>query len=255
MMIYTLSHMSAPQLGPLIGGFINQHTHWRWTFYVLMIWASFCVVSVFFLVPETYHPIVLRAKARNLRKSTGETRWRAPIELEAETGVNLSARIGSSILRPFQLLIFEPMVLNLCILTALVLGIIYLFFGAFGLIFPQNYGFNLEQVGMSFQGLLVGQLAGILTRPFWRWYTPRLIAKKNPNLQIYDDKQRNPVSEPEYRLLPAIFGAVSVSIGLFWFAGTTIPSIHWIVPIIGSSVFGLGLAHLRFPTLVKSPSR
>lgn len=47
-------------------------------------------------------------------------------------------------------------------------------------------------------------------------------------------------SEPEFRLPPAIVGAVLVPIGLFWFAWTTYASVHWIVPIIGSAVFGMG---------------
>lgn len=32
-----------------------------------------------------------------------------------------------------------------------------------------------------------------------------------------------------------------VPIGLFWFGATTQPSVHWIVPIIGSIPFGTGV--------------
>ncbi|GKU09420.1 unnamed protein product, partial [Fusarium langsethiae] len=49
------------------------------------------------------------------------------------------------------------------------------------------------------------------------------------------------ISEPEYRLPPTILGAVLIPIGLFWFAWTTYASVHWIVPIIGSGVFGCGM--------------
>ncbi len=45
---------------------------------------------------------------------------------------------------------------------------------------------------------------------------------------------------PEARLEPALLGAVALPIGLFWFAWTTYPKIHWIVSMIGSSVFGFG---------------
>lgn len=48
------------------------------------------------------------------------------------------------------------------------------------------------------------------------------------------------VSEPEFRLPPAIFGAPLVTIGLLWFGWTTYASIHWIVPIIGTVPFGAG---------------
>ena len=63
-----------------MGGFINQYANWRWTFYVLLIWAGTNLATIAFLVPETYHPVLLRAKARKMRKETGESRWIAPME-------------------------------------------------------------------------------------------------------------------------------------------------------------------------------
>lgn len=29
----------------------------RWTFYVLLIWTGILLISLIFLVPETYHPV------------------------------------------------------------------------------------------------------------------------------------------------------------------------------------------------------
>jgi hypothetical protein len=55
------------------------------------------------------------------------------------------------------------MVTNLCLLSALLLGVLYLFFGAFELVFTTNYGFELWQVGLSFLGLGVGMVAAICT--------------------------------------------------------------------------------------------
>lgn len=31
---------TGPVAGPAISGFINQHTHWRWTYWVIVIWAG-----------------------------------------------------------------------------------------------------------------------------------------------------------------------------------------------------------------------
>ena len=55
------------------------------------------------------------------------------------------------------------MCLNLCILSALLLAILYLFFGAYDLIFPDIYGFNLWQTGLAFVGIGVGMLIAIST--------------------------------------------------------------------------------------------
>jgi MFS family permease len=231
MLIYTASPFVGPSIGPLIGGFINQYTSWRWTFYVLLIWSAANVGMIALLVPETYHPVLLRNKARKLRKETGDERWKAPLE---KMDKSIRKTIALSLLRPFQLLILEPMCTNLCLYSAILLGILYLFFGAFPVVFEGQHGFTTSQTGLAFLGIFVGMVAGAVTDPFWHKNYARLI------------KQREEVtgevggSEPEYRLPPAIAGAFLVPAGLFLFAWTTYSSVHWIVPIIGSAIFGMG---------------
>lgn len=214
-----------PSLGPLIGNFMNQSVSWRWTFWLLAIWSFFILVSLYFFVPETYHPVLLRQRAIALREATGDPRYRAPIE---KLDRSITRTVLYSCTRPFQLLIFEPMVSLLCTFTAILLGVLYLFFQAFPLVFSNVYHFEEQIIGCTFLGLLVGMVLGILTDPLWARNRHRLIANNNG------------VSEPEFRLPPAIAGAVLVPIGLFWFAWTTVASVHWIVPIIGSMFFGAG---------------
>lgn len=54
--------------------------HRRWSFYILLVWAFIQWVAVCLFVPETYHPVLLRNKARALRKESGNDRWQAPIK-------------------------------------------------------------------------------------------------------------------------------------------------------------------------------
>ncbi|KAI8668549.1 MFS domain-containing protein [Fusarium keratoplasticum] len=54
MLFYSLVQFLGPALGPVLGGFINSHVNWRWTYYILLIWAFIQLVLVVFLVPETY---------------------------------------------------------------------------------------------------------------------------------------------------------------------------------------------------------
>ncbi len=49
------------------------------------------------------------------------------------------------------------------------------------------------------------------------------------------------LAPPETRLLPAIVGAVAIPIGLFWFAWTNQPSLHWIVCELATIPFGFGM--------------
>lgn len=103
-----------------------------------------------------------------------------------------------SLHRPIMLLLLAPMCLSLCMYSATLFGIIYLFFGSFQFVFEQVYGFDLSQRGVSFMGLLVGMLIAMLSDPFWR--------------RIYRRTERNSQSQnsldfecmPEWRLPPGI---------------------------------------------------
>ncbi|KAI1845438.1 hypothetical protein JX266_008533 [Neoarthrinium moseri] len=225
MSIISLSPLIGPSLGPLLGGFINSNTNWRWTYYFLIMWSVVMLVCIVLFAPETYHPIKLRDKARRLREETGDDRWKAPMEKMEKS---IPRTVGYSLLRPFQLLAFEPMCLFLDLFAAILLGILYLFFGAFGVVFGDVYGFNLWQTGLSFLGIFFGMIMASASTPIWRRVHGRLVAENGGR------------SEPEYQLPSGIAGAVLVTAGLFMFAWTAYPWVHWIVPIIGSGIFGLG---------------
>ncbi|KAF4974339.1 hypothetical protein FZEAL_8737 [Fusarium zealandicum] len=231
MLMFSISPFIGPSLGPLIGGFINYNTHWRWTYYVLLIWGFGLLMGIVFLVPETYHPILIRNKARKVRKETGDDRWQAPNEKIQKSVVSAVSR---SLLRPFQLLIFEPMCLNLCIFSAILLGILYLFFGAFPLVFSKVYGFNLWQIGLTFLGIFTGMIAAAGLDPVWHRIRSNLVRRLSEETGIEGS------SEPEFRLPPAILGSVLVPAGIFMFGWSCYPWVHWIVPIIGSAIFGAG---------------
>ncbi|KAJ5504477.1 hypothetical protein N7463_007351 [Penicillium fimorum] len=231
MMLYTASPFVGPEVGPLVGGFINAFTLWRWTFYVLLIWTGVLLVSMILLVPETYHPVLLRRKAQKLRQDTGDIRWKAPIE---KLQRSVAQTVLRSMYRPVLLLTLEPMCLCLCIFSAILLGILYLFFGAFQLVFHEVYGLVLWQRGLCFLGMLVGMVIAILTDPIWRRNYIRLERNHEKATNKADDFQ------PEWRLPPAILGGPLVTIGLFIFSWTIYPNVHWIAPIIGSAVFGAG---------------
>ncbi|OHX01268.1 major facilitator superfamily transporter [Colletotrichum incanum] len=233
MLMYSLAPFIGPCIGPLIGGFINYNANWRWTYYVMIIWAFALLVAIVVFVPETYHPIVLRSKARKIRKETGDERWRAPVE---KTTKSVIKTIGISLMRPFQLLFFEPMVLNLDIFSAILLGILYLFFGAFPLVFTNIHGFNLWQVGLTFMGILVGMFLAAATDPLWHHIRSRLMADLEKETGVEG------ASEPEFRLPPVICGAFLCPIGIFWFGWSL--HVHWMMPIIGSAIFGAGIASM-----------
>ncbi|GMG02717.1 unnamed protein product [Aspergillus oryzae var. brunneus] len=126
-----------------------------------------------------------------IRKETGNS-W--PLGPSENNNIPLSELLLRSIVRPIMLLTLEPMCLNLCVYSALLLGILYLFFGAFQIVFESVYGFELWQRGLTFLGLLVGMVLAILSDPFWRRNYQRLEKDhQNPEASGFD---------PEWRLPP-----------------------------------------------------
>ena len=197
MVLFTAVSMVGPSVGPVVGGFVNEYADWRWTFYVLIIWSVVVLGLLGAVVPETYHPLLLRGKAERLRRETGDGRWEGP----GEGGMgekSVLRTVGVATRRPFEMLVFDPMCLSLCVLSALLLGIVYLFFGAFGVVFVGGYGFRLSQLGLTFLGILGGILVGAACQGWWHGNYLRL------NREREERTGEVGVSEPEYRLPPAV---------------------------------------------------
>lgn len=208
--LYTLSPLIGPVLGPLLAGFINQHVYWRWTYHVLTIWFGvelvlIVLVRVFTIlysvnilisldtlnqfIPETYAPLLIAQKAQRLRKETGDSRYFGPLERKTQ---GVPHTVKTSFYRPFgmhcasshpipfmsiwltylsaELMTHEPMLLLLDLWTSLVLGIVYLTFPIFPIIFGKERGFNQQSVGLSYLGIGLGMILALMTQPYWiKW--------------------------------------------------------------------------------------
>ncbi|KAF8878172.1 hypothetical protein CPB84DRAFT_1794365 [Gymnopilus junonius] len=106
------------------------------------------------------------------------------------------------------------------------LGILYLTFQAFPIVFMDVHSFNTQSAGMSFLGIGLGMLLGISTQPYWNRLYRRV------------EEENNGKVPPETRLIMGEIGGVLVPFGLFWLAFTTYKGVPWIVPIIASVPFG-----------------
>ncbi|KAH9985041.1 MFS general substrate transporter [Russula compacta] len=224
MALYTVMQFLGPELGPLISGFINQNTSWRWTYYLLIIWSFVQIVALICFVPETYVPVILKRKAQRLRKTTGDRKYYAPLE---KSHVNLSYAILVSCYRPFYLILCDRMALLIDVWTAFALGLQYLAFEAFPIIFMKVHGFSMQMTGLSFLGIGIGFLIGFATIPYW-----------NERYRRFVEKNGDP--PPEFRLVMGQVGGVLVSVSLFCLAFTTYKHVHWIAPIVASMPFGTG---------------
>jgi MFS family permease len=83
-----------PVIGPIVGNFIIQsHLGWRWTMWITMIAAySFSIVA-WVILPETYAPTLLTAKAARLRIQTKNWALHSYAEEEGETTFKTFAQV------------------------------------------------------------------------------------------------------------------------------------------------------------------
>ena len=80
---------------------------------MVLIWSAANIFLIYFFSPETFAPIILTNKAKALRKRGNEN---AVSEHEIKmAGKSVSQTIIISSKRVFLMLIFEPILLLLCI--------------------------------------------------------------------------------------------------------------------------------------------
>ncbi|KAF5250810.1 hypothetical protein FANTH_4082 [Fusarium anthophilum] len=227
MTLFVAGPCLGPVLGPISGGFLGENASWRWVMGFLAIFAGVTWIAGTILIPETYAPTLLRRRAAKLSNMTGKV-YISSIELK-QGKVSLRSAISTSLLRPWILLFKEPIVLLLSIYMAIIYGTLYLFFAAFPVVFEQARGWSQGIEGLAFLGIAVGMAAGLI-------YTI-----PDNNRYVLLDQKHNGFAPPEARLPPAIVGSFAIPVGLFWFAWTNYPSIHWIVSIMAGAPFGFGM--------------
>ncbi|ROW15670.1 hypothetical protein VPNG_02144 [Cytospora leucostoma] len=217
-----------PVIGPIVGGFVGETVGWRWIEGVMACFTGVIWIICTICVPETYGPLLLRKRAAKLSKLTGKVYMS-----EADTigeRVTIGQAFGTALSRPWQLLFMEPIVLLFSIYMAIIYGTLYMLFDAFPICFEQVRGWSAGISGLAFLGIAVGMLGAVA---YSIWDNKRYVAAMKASPTGF--------APPEARLPPAMLGSVCMPIGLFWFAWTNYPSVHWVVSIIGSAPFGFGM--------------
>ncbi|OSS45888.1 hypothetical protein B5807_09639 [Epicoccum nigrum] len=230
--VWGIGAVCGPVLGPLVGGFAVQSggsgvvKGWKWTIWELLWLSSFCLIFLFFFLPETSSPNILYRRTKRLRKLTGNDKLTCEPEMQSAE-MKPKDVIQMSLLKPITLNFQEPIVFLLNLYIALIYGLLYIWFESFPLVFEGVYGFSLGLEGVAFLGILVGTLIAVAILFSW--------------LYFYQEKQfdENGNIAPEKRLIPAMVGCWCVPICLFWFGWASRSSVPWIVPIIGTAFFGI----------------
>lgn len=176
---------------------------------------------------ETHANVLLEQKTHRLRKSTGNLTLRSSV---TQKRITVRQVLVNALVRPVKLLIRSPIVLVISIYVALVFGTMYLLFTTFTDVFEGQYGFTTTTSGLSFLGLGVALILAMLVfRTFG-----------NDVQQWRMKAEGAQAAKPEHRLIMMIMFSPFVSFGLFMYGWTAFYHVHWIVPIIGTSLIGYG---------------
>ncbi|KAJ5226410.1 hypothetical protein N7468_007635 [Penicillium chermesinum] len=233
--LYCIAPFLGPTLGPIIGGFISENAGWRWVEGVVAIFAGALAILTFFTLPETCAPVLLRKRAARLSAHTGQV-YRSKLEIE-QGKKSPAAVLKVALSRPWLLLFREPIVLLLSIYLSIIYGVLYLMFAAFPIVYEKGRGWSEGITGLSFVGVLIGILiAAGCTFPMYFRYKKKVLSTTG----------RIP---PEARLPDSFWGAIALPVGLFWFAWTNYPSIHWMASIAAGVPFGFGMVMVFLPVL------
>lgn len=203
---------------------MQSYLRWRWTEYITGIFMLFVLFLDVLILDESYPAVLLVYKARRLRHESGNWALHAKHE---EWDISLHELGNKYLIRPFQLLA-TPICFAVALYASFVCGILYANLAAFPIEFEETRGWNQVVGALPFLALLVGILTGAAANVLnQKYYFKRFKANNN-----------RPV--PEARLPPMMVGSVFFAGGLFVFAWTSAPNIHWIAPNIGAVMIGLG---------------
>jgi MFS family permease len=233
--VFSIGPLLGPIVGPIAGGFLTNAKGWRWNFWLLAIISGFLTIFMLFVMRESYAPVILQRKTLRLRKETGNSLLRSKLDI----GLSPRDFFKRSVIRPIKMFVRSPVVAITSLYTALTYGYLYLQFTTMTQVFQHQYGFSTALVGLSFLGLGIGSLIGVL---IYSMTSDKYIKRKSEEADKLAEENGTEKKgmKPEYRLQLLPFGSLFIPAGLFIYGWTAQYKVHWIVPIFGTLIGGIG---------------
>ncbi|KZT04040.1 MFS general substrate transporter [Laetiporus sulphureus 93-53] len=223
---FTLAPFAGPTLGPIVSGFMSvRGVSWRWLFWLLTLFAGFCMMLTVFTLPETFLPILMVRKAQRLRKETGDDRYWAPLERQKKS---FGEHMKHILARPFLILFREPMLMAITMYMSFVYGCIYLLFEAYPIVFIEGHHLSMGLFGLTFLPIFLGACAGVFF--YLLIFNPRYVRSQHRHAP-------HPVP-PEERLEVAMFAAPMFAGAFFWFGWTSYPNVSLWAPLVAGFPLG-----------------
>jgi hypothetical protein len=230
--LFAIIAFTGPLVGPTPGAFAvySKSESWRWVDWITIIFAAIILMLLVFFLPETYSPILLDWKAKELRRITGDDRYRAPIDFNRVPFIH---RLRNSLSRPVLLFIIEPIIGVHALYLAVELIILYTFIAGYVSIYERIYHWRAGLTAAAFLGVELGVLLSASVIPLAMYFLRREIIRSRAR------GQNRP--GPEISLYMGMFGAPFIPISMFWMGWTARESISVWSPLASSVLLGFGV--------------
>ncbi|KAG1741327.1 major facilitator superfamily domain-containing protein [Suillus lakei] len=233
MALYFSGPLIGPVVGPIMGGFLAESVGIQYDFYVVVAMCGIAAVLGIPLMRESYAPVI-RLRREKISRDPEKAAGGHPV-LTAHQ-MNKWAYLWINLKRPIILLTRSFICFILSLYMALIYGVYYLMFATFPNLFSDVYHFSIGIGGLTYIGIGFGFIVAAVVG-----------VKLSDKIYIHLAAKNGGKGKPEMRVPALIFGSLFVPVGLFWYGWSAQAKAHFMMPIIGTAIFGFGLMTTFLP--------
>ncbi|KAF4540624.1 Lactonohydrolase [Lasiodiplodia theobromae] len=225
--IYALGPLAGPAIGPIAAGYIVEKLSWRWIFFSASTFAFIMLVLGYFLLLETFPPVLLRWKKQHLRAKgffIGEDD-----EVEEAKGKTLSSLKGE-LKRPFVMLGTQPIIQTVALLMGFLFGLNQLTIATFETLWEERYGMPPRKASLNYAFIAAGLTFG-----------SQVGGRINDKIYARLKRRNNQTGRPEFRAPLMLAVALLLPVGQLLYGWSAQFRLYFLLPNLGVTLFSTGI--------------
>ena len=228
------TQMIADFISPVAGAYIAQDLGWRWSIWLAAIVLGFFSLFLLVVLRETYAVVILRRKAERLQKeSADDKKYRSKHQARVD-----ASTIYESVMKPIQILVQSPILMLTTSYMAIKYALVSLILATITETMESTYPavFSSGSIGLTFLSLAIGNTIALI---FYSLTSDRYI--------IHQREKKGDTFKPESRLVHLLIAVIILPMGFLIYGWALAFHVHWIVPLIGTTVAGFSMTLSTLP--------